>query len=187
MTARNAAWRVPGSSVPYQFSKYNLPMFNKKVGENNLPGIQIATVTKQINQQGRGLFRWRRRVRDMGGYNKGVMQQNKHLYNAEWVGFMRSRLAEVVNHRTLILLEEEAMLADRYGHTNVANLLQPPVRDTPAHRFVPPAEGAGRPKFPTMIKHRAERDQPVHYLRPQGQHAYNLSFFPGKGTATQLE
>eukprot|EP01059_Diplonema_ambulator_P011652 TRINITY_DN21658_c0_g1_i1.p2 TRINITY_DN21658_c0_g1~~TRINITY_DN21658_c0_g1_i1.p2 ORF type:complete len:122 (+),score=31.19 TRINITY_DN21658_c0_g1_i1:42-407(+) len=121
----------------------------------------------------------------MGGYNKGVTQQNKALYNAEWVGFMRERLAEKLNHSTMILMEEQAMLADRYGHGNVANVLRPPQRDKV---FRPPVtEGHGRPKYASMVRHRPERDQPITYLRPQGQHAYRLTFFQGKTSATQLE
>ncbi|KAJ9450739.1 hypothetical protein DIPPA_16620 [Diplonema papillatum] len=187
---RGTAWRVRGSTIPYQFSKYNIPQFHRKVDEQrNLPGIAASSIMKEMDSEGRALFRWRRRVRNIGLWNKGVTEGKKSAYNTEWVGFMRSRLHECLGHRKLVLQEEQALLADMYGHSNVASLLraQPTDPDAPRQLFIRPAnEVSTRPVTIKMIKHRPERDQEVSYLRPQGQHAYRLSFYPGKGTATQV-
>eukprot|EP00754_Rhynchopus_humris_P038735 Rhum_TRINITY_DN21340_c0_g1::Rhum_TRINITY_DN21340_c0_g1_i1::g.173713::m.173713 len=186
--ARGGAWRVHGASVPYQFNKYNLPAFHAKVGERNLPAIGSATVLKKLDMEGRGLYRWRRRHRTMHtGWGKQVQQNKKVLYNVEWCDTLREKLGEALSHKALVLSEEMALMADQYGAAAVADVLTPPPeKKSDGYRNMNPWEHGSRPIHVRQYMHRIERDAPVNFLRPRGQHAYNLSFFPGKGSTTQV-
>eukprot|EP01061_Rhynchopus_euleeides_P032848 TRINITY_DN54707_c0_g1_i1.p1 TRINITY_DN54707_c0_g1~~TRINITY_DN54707_c0_g1_i1.p1 ORF type:complete len:192 (+),score=40.84 TRINITY_DN54707_c0_g1_i1:80-655(+) len=185
--ARGAAWRVSGATVPYQPSKYNLPQFHHKVNEANLPGIGNSVVMRSLDQEGQALYRWRRRVRMFYGYKKSLQQSKKNLYNVEWTGELKELLCEHLSHKRLVLEEEMSLLSDTYGKEAVAEVLNPikaetseatPARATYEHKT--------RPVMPMQYRHRPERDVDVTYLKPGGQQAFKLSFFAGKGTATQL-
>eukprot|EP01060_Flectonema_neradi_P005205 TRINITY_DN13455_c0_g1_i1.p1 TRINITY_DN13455_c0_g1~~TRINITY_DN13455_c0_g1_i1.p1 ORF type:complete len:215 (+),score=19.18 TRINITY_DN13455_c0_g1_i1:53-646(+) len=194
MNARGIAYRVPKSTIPYQFNKYNLPMFNSNVNpERNLPGIANATVLKNLDTEGQALYRWRRRVRDMNKMReKGERESKKWIYNSEWVGFMRSRLHETLNYKTLVLMEEQAMLADRYGHEAVNAVLTPPEQTAEMflanqQRKLLQGEYQTSPTHIAAYRHRIERDAPVSYLVPQGQQGFKLSFVPGKENTNQIQ
>ena len=167
-------------------------MFTSNISEKNLPGIGNATVLKKLDSEGQALYRWRRRVRDMhDGRKKGERESKKWIYNSEWVGFMRSRLHETLNYKTLVLMEEQAMLADRYGHEAVNSVLTP--KEQTAEMILAEkmrnhviGEYVTRPIHVAAYRHRVERDAAVGYLVPGGQEGYQLSFVPGKEKVTQI-
>ena len=182
--ARGVAWRVQGATVPYQSNKYNLPMFHHRIGEKNLPGIGNAVTTKLMDQEGQALFRWRRRVRDFG-YKKSRTQGKKNLYNVEWAGEMKSILCDYLSYEKLILEEEMSLIADTYGSAAVADVLRPADQQNFHNVTRDYSEHPTRPEFPGQYRHRPERDNEVSYLKPGGQQAFKLTFFPGKSQATQ--
>eukprot|EP01062_Namystynia_karyoxenos_P063570 TRINITY_DN56370_c0_g1_i1.p2 TRINITY_DN56370_c0_g1~~TRINITY_DN56370_c0_g1_i1.p2 ORF type:complete len:197 (+),score=48.39 TRINITY_DN56370_c0_g1_i1:123-713(+) len=187
---RGATYRVPGSTVPYQFSKYNLPNFHQKVSAHGIVNTANAAISKKMDREGQALWRWRRGMIRHFDVGLAHAQARKTMYNAEWMQKLRQHLHELLNYRTVILMEEQALLADRYGHDQVRNVIgraeSRSAQENPQEYWAR-RDGDARPKLVRAYRHRPERDQPVSYLRPQGQHAYNLSFVAGQQRGTQLD
>eukprot|EP01065_Artemidia_motanka_P005999 TRINITY_DN12916_c0_g2_i1.p1 TRINITY_DN12916_c0_g2~~TRINITY_DN12916_c0_g2_i1.p1 ORF type:complete len:226 (+),score=83.00 TRINITY_DN12916_c0_g2_i1:56-679(+) len=193
--ALGAAYRVSGSSAPVQFAKYNIPHQHHKVAVHGIVATAAAATARKYDKamSGRGLFHWRRgMVRNMG--TKRPNRENKKwLYNTEHFQFMRARMHELLNHRTLVLAEEQSVLADMHGHKAVAELLRQGSqhqRQTQARTpidYWQDQDVKQRAQAALPYRHRIERDDPVSYVSPRGQHAYKLTSVAGQQHATQLD